>query len=69
MTREITITSQVVAQGSYGLNKINPVNGVRIGDTIKVWHVMRDGHRLNTYLTRREARECVRGIRQSARQF
>lgn len=53
------ITSQIVAQGSYGLRKINQRNGTDIGHVIKVWHAHRDHCRVGTFLTRREARECI----------
>jgi len=48
------ITSGLFAQGSFGLQKINPNNGVRIGHMIRVWSVG-DRH----FLTRQEARNFI----------
>ena len=53
------IKSQTVAQGSYGLYRINKRTGERVGHVITVWHVIRDGRNVGTFLTRREAREAV----------
>lgn len=62
----ISIQSQIVAQGSFGLVRINPENGVRIGDTITVWHAFRAGERLGTFLTRQRAREFVRSVKRKS---
>ena len=60
----IEIEAQTVAQGSYGLQRINLHNGVRIGgDTMRVWHVVINGDRTETFLTRREARHWARKVR------
>lgn len=70
----ITIKSQVVSQGSYGLRRINRSNGTDIGTVMTVWHVHdtdkrdprpgRFGHLLvGTYLTRTEARQAAADYR------
>ncbi len=56
------IEQQLVANGSYGIYRINPRNGVRRGNIITVWHVIRDDRRIATYATRHEARDAVREI-------
>lgn len=54
-----SITSQMVAQGSYGLYRINQRTGQRLGSVITVWHARRDGQNIGTFLTRAEARDAL----------
>jgi len=72
----ITIDKQIVAQGSYGLRKINR-NGTDIGSMMAVWHVhdtsrrsQQPGqyghHKVGTYLSRDDAREAAAAYRRSA---
>lgn len=56
---QIEVTSQMVAQGSYGLYRINPANGRRIGEVITVWHARQHGKLVGTFLTRAEARDAL----------
>lgn len=58
--QRIQITSQIVAQGSYGLQRINPENGVRKGNVMKVWHAQVGEKRFGPFKTREEARAAVR---------
>jgi uncharacterized protein (DUF2384 family) len=52
------IRSQVVAQGSYGIRKINPRTGVDRGHVIRVWRVIGPcGDLLDTFPSRAKARE------------
>lgn len=62
------ITSQVVAQGSYGIRKINHKNGTDIGHAIKVWHVLKNGKRVETWPTRQMAQEAATSLRQADQQ-
>lgn len=54
------IKKQMVGQGSYGLYRINPRTGQRLGDIITVWHAYRGGKKIGTFLTRSAAREALR---------
>jgi hypothetical protein len=47
------------AQGSFGLRDINRANGVDRGPMIRVWHVIGDGVRLDSFLSRQAARDAA----------
>lgn len=58
MTIKTTITSDLLCQGSYGLRDINRANGTDNGTIMRVWHVIAASTRLESYLTRDEARKA-----------
>ena len=69
MTKTLNISvvnGGIVSQGSYGLYDINRSNGVRRGDVIRVWHVMADGARVDSFLTRDQARDVADYYRRQA---
>lgn len=63
---KITITSQTCAQGSYGLRRINRGNGTDISAIITAWHVMTPTARLDSYLSRGDARRAAAILERSA---
>lgn len=64
----VKIVRQMCGQGSYGINKINPRTGVRIGHVINVWHIKAGDRLLGTYPTRAAARTAWAKMIEDARQ-
>lgn len=51
-----TVEPQIVAQGSFGIYRINRFSGRPLGQIIKVWHVKRGERIVSTWSSRRAAR-------------